>query len=85
MPFQSDAQRRFLYAKHPEIAKEFAAHTPKGKDLPEKKLPTGTGNGPLSKVPSPKPLRKHASMPKLGKHAGEYTNAAARKLRRSGY
>ena len=36
MPFKSKAQRRFLFAKHPKIAKEFAAKTPKGKKLPEK-------------------------------------------------
>lgn len=37
MPFESDAQRRYLYAKHPAVAKEFAKHTPKGADLPEHK------------------------------------------------
>lgn len=35
MPFKSDAQRKFLFAKHPGVAKEFAAHTPKGAKLPE--------------------------------------------------
>jgi methylmalonyl-CoA mutase N-terminal domain/subunit len=35
MPFSSEAQRRYLWAKHPEVAKEFAAATPKGKKLPE--------------------------------------------------
>jgi len=35
MPFKSEAQRRFMYAKHPEIAKRFQKHTPKGADLPE--------------------------------------------------
>lgn len=35
MPFVSNAQRRFMYAKHPELAKEFQAATPKGKKLPE--------------------------------------------------
>lgn len=35
MPFKSDAQRRFMYAKHPRIAARWEAHTPKGKDLPE--------------------------------------------------
>lgn len=35
MPFKSKAQRRFMYAKHPEIAKEFESATPKGKKLPE--------------------------------------------------
>ena len=27
--FKSKSQQRFLYAKHPDIADEFAAHTPK--------------------------------------------------------
>jgi hypothetical protein len=34
-PFKSDAQRKFLFAKKPKIAKEFAASTPKGKKLPK--------------------------------------------------
>ncbi len=35
MPFKSNAQRKYLFAKKPKVAKEFAAHTPKGKKLPE--------------------------------------------------
>ena len=35
MPFVSDSQRRYMFAKHPKIAKEFAEATPKGKKLPE--------------------------------------------------
>ncbi len=35
MPFKSRAQRAYLYAKHPEIAKEFEANTPPGR-LPER-------------------------------------------------
>lgn len=35
MPFQSKAQRRFMYARHPQMAKEWEEHTPKGKKLPE--------------------------------------------------
>lgn len=35
-PFRSQSQRRFLYAKHPKMAKEFAEHTPNIKKLPEK-------------------------------------------------
>jgi len=31
MPFLSLAQRRYMFAKHPEMAKEFEAATPKGK------------------------------------------------------
>ena len=36
MPFKSEAQRRFMYAQHPEIAKRWQKHTGKGADLPEK-------------------------------------------------
>jgi hypothetical protein len=37
MPFESEAQRRFMYSQHPTLAKEFEAATPKSKKLPEKK------------------------------------------------
>jgi hypothetical protein len=37
MPFESQAQRRFMYAKHPQMAKEFEAVTPKGVTLPMRK------------------------------------------------
>lgn len=36
MPFRSNAQRGFLFANNPKVAKEFAAATPKGKKLPRK-------------------------------------------------
>ena len=36
MPFRSQAQRKFLYAKHPSIAKRWEAETPKGKKLPKR-------------------------------------------------
>ncbi len=36
MPFRSQAQRKFMYAKHPKLAKEFESKTPKGKKLPDK-------------------------------------------------
>lgn len=35
MPFVSKAQRAFMYAKHPGLAAEFEAATPKGARLPE--------------------------------------------------
>lgn len=37
MPFVSKAQQRFLYAREPEVAEEFAENTPKSayKKLPE--------------------------------------------------
>lgn len=34
--FKSEAQRRYLTANHPEIAKEFHAATPKDSKLPER-------------------------------------------------
>ena len=36
MPFKSDAQRRYLFARHPKVAAEFAAKTPTGAKLPER-------------------------------------------------
>jgi hypothetical protein len=36
MPFKSTAQRGYLFANNPKVAKEFAAATPKGKKLPRK-------------------------------------------------
>lgn len=36
MPFKSEAQRRYLFAREPEVAKEFAKETPNGKKLPER-------------------------------------------------
>ncbi len=35
MPMESVAQRHYLWANHPDIAKEFEAATPKGAKLPE--------------------------------------------------
>ena len=34
MPFRSQAQRGFMFAHHPDIAKRFASETPKGAKLP---------------------------------------------------
>ena len=36
MPFKSEAQRRWMYANHPDMAKEWEADTPKGKKLPKR-------------------------------------------------
>jgi len=36
MPFKSEAQRRFMYAKHPKIAKRWSKKYGKQKNLPEK-------------------------------------------------
>ena len=37
MPFQSEAQRRWMYAHHPEMARRWQRETPKGKHLPRRK------------------------------------------------
>lgn len=36
MPFRSQAQRKWMHANHPEMAKRWEAETPKGKKLPKK-------------------------------------------------
>jgi hypothetical protein len=36
MPFSSKAQRGYMFANNPELAKEFAAKTPKNEKLPER-------------------------------------------------
>jgi len=41
MPFKSKAQARYMFSQHPDIAKEFAAHTPSIKKLPEHKTSEG--------------------------------------------
>lgn len=47
MPFKSQAQRNFMHARHPGIAKRFEEETPRGK-LPYK---VGKdGKGPLAKM-----------------------------------
>lgn len=45
MPFKSQQQRKFMYAKHPEMAKEWEEKTPKGKALPKKVKKKGAANG----------------------------------------
>lgn len=35
-PFQSQVQARYMFAKHPKLAKEFASKTKSIKELPEK-------------------------------------------------
>ena len=37
MPFKSDAQRKFMYAKHPAIAKRWRKESGPQTDLPAKK------------------------------------------------
>jgi len=36
MPFVSQAQRKWMHSQKPQMAKEWEAHTPKGKKLPKK-------------------------------------------------
>lgn len=34
MPFRSQAQRKFMFARHPKLAKRWAKHTSKNAKLP---------------------------------------------------
>jgi hypothetical protein len=36
MPFKSTAQRKWMFANHPKMARRWAKHTPKGKRLPRR-------------------------------------------------
>jgi len=45
MPFKSQAQRKFMYSQHPEMAKEWEDKTPKGKKLPKKVKKSGKTKG----------------------------------------
>ena len=36
MPFKSQAQRKWMFANEPAMAKKWAKHTPKGKKLPKR-------------------------------------------------
>jgi len=41
MPFKSRAQRGWMYANHPEMAKRWEKETPKGRRLPKKVVKKG--------------------------------------------
>ena len=57
MPFQSKSQQRFMFARHPKKAKEWAKETPDMKSLPEKKHPSVNPKG--------RKLKKKASVENL--------------------
>lgn len=40
MPFKSEKQRRFMYARHPKIAKRWSAEEKQNNPMPEKKRET---------------------------------------------
>lgn len=54
MPYKSDAQRKFMHAEHPEIAKRWDKEYPNQKNLPEH-------------VDDEKPVRKNRSPRGRGK------------------
>ena len=49
MPFQSKSQMRYLFSKHPGLAKEFLSKTKSVKSLPEKKNVLGKTKGVYGK------------------------------------
>ena len=42
MPFKSQQQEKWMWATHPQMARQWEAHTPKDKPLPKK---VGKNNG----------------------------------------
>lgn len=44
MPFVSQAQRSWMFANKPEMAKRWAKHTPKDKKLPHKTVKKAAEN-----------------------------------------
>lgn len=46
MPFKSESQRKFMYAKMPLLAEKFQKETPKGRNLPEKAKKEGKIRAP---------------------------------------
>lgn len=57
MPFRSQSQARYMFAKHPSIAREFASKTPSIKALPEKVAHHKTH----TKMHKEHPIHKHSS------------------------
>lgn len=52
MPFKSEAQRRYMWAQHPRMAREWQEKTPKNADLPEHVRPK---KATLEKTAEPPP------------------------------
>lgn len=50
MPFRSQAQRGFMFARHPEIARRWAAEYPSQGALPQHVRPTIQNPGPRERV-----------------------------------
>lgn len=50
MPFKSEAQRKFMYAKHPKIAKRWTKEYGPQHDLPKKKTKQRESMKALMKV-----------------------------------
>lgn len=49
MPMKSKAQRAYLHANKPKVAKKFEKETPKGKKLPKRASRTATNKKTKSK------------------------------------
>lgn len=69
MPYQSEAQRRYLKMNLPEVAKEFDKKTPKNTKLPPKKGYVSTSDGmmkvAMSKADQQEVERMHRARTKL--------------------
>lgn len=58
MPFKSEAQRRWMYVNHPEMAKRWESHTL------DKKLPEHTASNKKDK-PLHEYIKKHRDLKKI--------------------
>jgi hypothetical protein len=72
MPFKSKAQRRYMYANLPKIAKRWSKHTPKGKKLPEHVKESSMKDAIESKDVSYNLEAKHISFPSKNKAVATY-------------
>lgn len=77
MPFQSQAQRRFLYATDPKLAKEFEAATPKGAKLPEHVKKKKRNRAMLHDTPTITARQRKAATPRTKKGARKVAKSPA--------
>lgn len=73
MPFKSDKQRKFLFAKKPEVAKKFAEHSPSEKEI-ETSRQAAVDDLRSQGVKEPKTIGNLLNYEKSGKRVGDFTD-----------
>lgn len=66
MPFKSNAERKWMFANHPQMAREFQSHTPSSVHLPEH-VSHSKGERPPAKprIQLPKLTKPHIGKPNV--------------------